>query len=533
MKRKWFYWIVLAAVAFGALGGLTYYTANGQTTEQSETTDRTTARLGDLTISVSGAGELQPAWEFEMGFESSGVLTEMLVGEGDAVQVGDVLARLRVDKTEAELAAEIASAELAAIAAQQTLDLLNANAQLESAQALVALEEAQQALEEAKDNTLEAATAQQTLATAQEAVEAAEMNLYILNSMPSEEAKYIVYSGLLFRKQDLEEIQAEIAETKIQIQRATTSKMKRMFKIQLYNLQIKEAEQVLVVANAQARYNSMGDLPDALDISVAQAQLKTAQSQVEEAQRELEDALAGPDAGDVAMAEANLAEAQSAWKKLENGPDPDELAVAKTELAEAQAMLALVLQEELVVDLVAPVDGSLLEIHTQAGDRVGEEAILTLADLSQPVVEVYLDETDLDSVRVGNKAKIVFDAIPDSTYTGLVVAVDPILSEVGGVDAVMARVSLDEMPASLSNTPLMGLNATVDIIAAQVRDAVLVPIEALHETASGEYTVYVLQGDALEARPVTVGIQDYTTAEIMDGLEAGEVIALIQPEGTN
>jgi macrolide-specific efflux system membrane fusion protein len=89
------------------------------------------------------------------------------------------------------------------------------------------------------------------------------------------------------------------------------------------------------------------------------------------------------------------------------------------------------------------------------------------------------------------------------------------------------------MPASLSNTPLMGLNATVDIIAAQVRDAVLVPIEALHETASGEYTVYVLQGDALEAQPVTVGIQDYTTAEIMDGLEAGEVIALIQPEGTN
>jgi multidrug efflux pump subunit AcrA (membrane-fusion protein) len=77
----------------------------------------------------------------------------------------------------------------------------------------------------------------------------------------------------------------------------------------------------------------------------------------------------------------------------------------------------------------------------------------------------------------------------------------------------------------------VGLNATVDIIAAQVDDAVLVPVVALHETESGEYVVYVIQGDEIERRQVTVGIMDYTTAQILDGLAAAESVAISNVEG--
>jgi multidrug efflux pump subunit AcrA (membrane-fusion protein) len=61
---------------------------------------------------------------------------------------------------------------------------------------------------------------------------------------------------------------------------------------------------------------------------------------------------------------------------------------------------------------------------------------------------------------------------------------------------------------------------------------VLVPVVALHQTESGGYVVYIVQGDEIEIRQVTVGIMDYTTAQILDGLVAGESVALSDIEST-
>jgi multidrug efflux pump subunit AcrA (membrane-fusion protein) len=72
----------------------------------------------------------------------------------------------------------------------------------------------------------------------------------------------------------------------------------------------------------------------------------------------------------------------------------------------------------------------------------------------------------------------------------------------------------------------LGLNATVDIIAGQTSDAVLVPVEAIREISPGEYGVYVIQGEGVELRHVSIGLMDFTSAEISSGLAAGETVAL-------
>ena len=51
-----------------------------------------------------------------------------------------------------------------------------------------------------------------------------------------------------------------------------------------------------------------------------------------------------------------------------------------------------------------------------------------MADLEQPLLEIYLDETDLDKVGVGFDVDVIFDALPDEIFTGQVVQVDPMLS---------------------------------------------------------------------------------------------------------
>ena len=141
------------------------------------------------------------------------------------------------------------------------------------------------------------------------------------------------------------------------------------------------------------------------------------------------------------------------------------------------------------------------------------------------MVEVYLDEIDSVNVQVGDRAEIIFDVIPEKTFSGQVVEFDPQLRRVGNTQAVRVLVLLDEPPNSLVKLPL-GLNAGVDIIAEEATNAVLVTIEAIEQDTDGSDVVYVIDGENIETRPVQIGLRDATTVEVIAGLQPGERVAI-------
>ncbi len=72
---------------------------------------------------------------------------------------------------------------------------------------------------------------------------------------------------------------------------------------------------------------------------------------------------------------------------------------------------------------------------------------------------------------------------------------------------------------------LLGSNATVEVIGGDVQDALLVPVDALRDLG-GEYAVFVQdENGELKMRMVEVGLMDYTYAEILSGLEEGEIVS--------
>ena len=91
-------------------------------------------------------------------------------------------------------------------------------------------------------------------------------------------------------------------------------------------------------------------------------------------------------------------------------------------------------------------DGTILSIDASVGESVGNGAIISMADLSLPVLKIYMDETDLNRVVVGYKVNVVFDALPDSTFSGHVTTVDPSLQSSGNVQTLVAEVQLDPDP---------------------------------------------------------------------------------------
>jgi len=232
------------------------------------------------------------------------------------------------------------------------------------------------------------------------------------------------------------------------------------------------------------------------------------------------------------VAQTNLDKARQDYAKYENGPAADELALAEAELANAEAKLALAQEAQTIIELVAPMDATVMAVDANVGEAISTTAIFTLADLEQPMLDVYLDETDLDKVAVGHDVEVVFDALLNNTFSGKVISVNPALETVSNVQAIKTLVILDKESLEADTVLPVGLNASVDIIAGRAENAVLVPVEALRELGPGEYAVFVVVDGEPLLRVVEVGLIDITSAEIISGLEAGEIVTtgIVQAE---
>ena len=524
-RITWFGLLLLIAVVGGVLLATFSPAVSESDQVHQDAIQSASVRQGDLTISVSGSGELVAVSKSSIGFEEHGEIVEVNVGVGDQVQAGDVLARLKLDQTVAERTADLAKAELDVLLAQQNLDQIYEYAQLEAAKAQLAVEETQLLVEELENYELEQALAMQNLQLAEEAVQEAEMNLYIVNSSPSQQAVDTAHASLLFKEKELAEIQDQIAQAEYQFKSASNQMVRDRLDQQLKNLRVQLANKQLEYENSLYKYETLDDPPEEVELNVAEARLATAQAQLNAAESTWIQVQDGPPAGDLAMAEAQLAAAQAEWERLQSGPDQAELALLEAKLGKAELQLQTLQSEALILDLVAPINGTVLTIDAEAGDRVGNETIITIGDLSQMMVAVSLDEIDQASVQIGNRVEVSFDAIPERTYQGEVVQIEPSLIRAGNSQAFRVWVLMDVLPTELIKLPL-GINAVVDVITGETQGSVLVTIDALHEDVDGSFSVYVIEGQNLEQRSIQVGLSDATTAEIVAGLQPGELVAI-------
>jgi RND family efflux transporter MFP subunit len=503
--------VVAAAAGYITYQSIKESAAAGSTTSSLQTT---VAYIGNLTVSASAAGKIIPATQISIGFDEAGTLSEILVKAGDPVQAGQVLARLETDQTAEEIALAQAEAELNVLTAQQALDDIYSSAPVDAAQALKDVEDAEQALETLQNSDLSQAEAAQAVADAQETLKTAQRNYNSTRSTSNKNTIAEAYAKLVLAKAELKDIQEKFDDYY----------KKPDDDLEKASVQLKLSAAQSAYDTALSYYNAVTGTGSELELAQTAADLAAAQAQLAEAQQNLEKANTGPTPGEIALAEANLTAAEAKYETLKNGPDPAEIAKAEAELASAKANLAVAKEDQAIVDLTAPRAGTILSIDATEGEAISSGPIITLADLSQPMLEIYLDETDVDKVAVGYQVNVVFDSLPDDNFTGHVVEVSPSLVTTYSVSTVDATVQLDGDSATKAARLPVGSNATVDVISGQAQNAVLVPVEALREISSGEYAVFVMENGEPKLRQVTVGLMDYTSAEITSGLEAGETV---------
>jgi len=231
----------------------------------------------------------------------------------------------------------------------------------------------------------------------------------------------------------------------------------------------------------------------------------------------------------VDQAKNKVYQAAESLELVQSGPTTD--TVRRAELAADQATRALEDARDALESSVlrAPFDGTIVDVTAIPGQYV-TSSFITLDDLEGSLIEFWVEESDLSGVVVGNRVEVTFEALPDDVFTGEVIRIDPALVTVDFTLAVQAwaRLDLTAMDSSANPVTLLGgMNAEVEVISAESRDTLIVPIQALRELGTEQYAVMVVQPDGeMVLRPVEVGLKDLANAEILSGLQAGETVSL-------
>jgi HlyD family secretion protein len=224
----------------------------------------------------------------------------------------------------------------------------------------------------------------------------------------------------------------------------------------------------------------------------------------------------------LALDQARLDDAKAYLQALTTGVIPDD-GTGSSMLNLRQAKLAIeTAQENLdAARLYAPISGTIMSLNARVGSTVAG-TIMTIDDLSKATIQFYLDASDWGNVKVGYAVSVTFDALSGKTFTGEVTEVMPGLVSSQGSSMVEGTAVLTN---SVDEVGLpVGVDANIDVISGEAMNAVLIPVEALHDLGDGQYTVFVMESGKPVLKTVEVGLMDDTYAEIKSGVNAGDVV---------
>jgi HlyD family secretion protein len=219
------------------------------------------------------------------------------------------------------------------------------------------------------------------------------------------------------------------------------------------------------------------------------------------------------------VAISNLEKARQDYEKWKDGPSAEDIAAIEARIAAAQATLNL-------AHLTAPFSGTITEVKIKAGDQVSPGSVaIRIDDLASLLVDVRISEVDVNRIRVGQDASLVFDAILNKTYQGKVKEVSPVGTVTQGVVDFIVTIELTNADQDVKP----GMTAAVNIVVNQLSDVLLVPNRAVR-LSGGKRIVYVLRDGQHVAVPITLGASSETYSEVIEGeLRVGDEVILNPP----
>ncbi|HKT82118.1 MAG TPA: efflux RND transporter periplasmic adaptor subunit [Vicinamibacterales bacterium] len=188
-------------------------------------------------------------------------------------------------------------------------------------------------------------------------------------------------------------------------------------------------------------------------------------------------------------------------------------------LQAAQARVTLARKALADTTVRAPFDGLVAERTVSVGDYVTKGTkVVTVVRVNPLRVRLTVPEQFVSAVGVGQRVTFGVDAYPQREFEGTVKYVSPAL------EANQRALTVEAVVPNPDGVLKPGFFATVQVQLPSKTPAILVPVTAVR-TSNGTSRVFVVVGDHVEERIVTVGDTLNTQIEITSGLTSGEKVA--------
>jgi HlyD family secretion protein len=422
-----------------------------------------TVTRGNIVVSVSGSGVVQPVSSVEVRSRATGRVLSVKTEEGEQVVRGQVLAE--IDDTDARADLESARAALAAAQARLAQARTSVDVTRASNVTQVRQAEANVAASRARLEQLLAGARAEEVRQAEEGVRQARASLTLAEQNLARQEQLFA-EGFISRAQlDQARSQTDVARSQL--------------------------------AAAEARLAQVKAGATTHEIDIARAQLRQAEAALADARNgTLQERLRREE---VAGAQASVQSAVAAVRRAEDR-------VAETRI-------------------LAPITGAVVSRSVSVGQFVigsstGGTVVFTLADTSVVLVGILVDESDIARVTMQALVQITADALPDAAFSGRIarVAPQPVVQQ--NVRQYPVTVEVTDPQRLLR----LGMTVDAEFILARAMGVLIVPQEAVHGTESK--AVFVVAGPNLETRVVDMGLSDGRFVEIKRGLQEGEVVYL-------
>jgi membrane fusion protein, multidrug efflux system len=193
----------------------------------------------------------------------------------------------------------------------------------------------------------------------------------------------------------------------------------------------------------------------------------------------------------------------------------------------AEAMAASLRDQNAYRLLRAPFSGTITErfadpgalIQSATGGQSGALPVVTIADTARLRIYVYLDQSSAPFVKVGDRATIRTPERPGWSRVAKV-------ARMSGELTARTRTMLTEIDMDNTDGLIVPGSFVEAEIAIAVTSSVEVPAEALVSKAGASFVAVVGADNRLHFRPVHLATDDGERARLLDGLQAGEIVAL-------
>ncbi|MHB8126927.1 MAG: efflux RND transporter periplasmic adaptor subunit [Desulfitobacteriaceae bacterium] len=303
-----------------------------------------------------------------------------------------------------------------------------------------------------------------------------------------------------FTEQTMATEQAKLATAQVNLLTAQQNADSNYLANQMYLANQNVLQKSNVLAKAQ-QSGVTSDIPSKqLDLSNAQSALTAAQNQQN-----------GGAAQNLLAAQANVDAALAAVAQQTQGPKPEDLSVAQANIEQARTSLELANKNLSEATLIAPCDGIITTVTVQNYQNVSTTAIMTMAAGENSLqVDTAVDQADITQLKVGQKADITLDSVPNQHISGTVSQIAPLGTTVQNVTTFNVTILLDS-PSSLLHA---SMSSNVSIIIYEAKNVLTIPSEAVRGT--GDRKMVMVPGPATDAKTGT-GNRNNSDSSIQGG----------------